>query len=958
MATLVSPGASITITDESQYGSTAPGTVPLIVIATAANKPSPSGTGLAPYTTAAKKGKLFPAKSQREFALNFGNPYFWTSGGTQLHGHELNEYGAHAAYQCLGIVDSALILRADIDLLQLLPSDSAPRSEAINGTHWLDLSTTRFGVFQSNGGSVPGTAWVSQTVKLPGENDVTTGVPKNTYGANGDYAVVTTSNTNLVYEKVGGTWLRVGSTAWKAAHPTTVTGSTTPTATTASHQFSINGTTVTLTGTTVDTAVNDITTAAIANITAAKVNNALVITNTAGGDIVIANVTGTALTALGIAAGTTKGVSLVFTNNASYPENSVSGDVWIKGTAPNNGADWKVKRYNATTSQWIALTAPFYAFDSTLSDGDVAKDTAATAALAPLSAGLVYVGYDAATGVQQLRRYNGTAWATLVYEASVTEPTSDPEDGALWYSTDFRADIMVGNGSNWQGYKHRFPNTDPVGVQIAGSAPTTQSDGTALVEGDLWIDSSDLENYPALYRFNETDGRWGLIDKSDQTTPFGIVFADARQNSGPTFTGILNAGAYDYESETAEAMALSDYLDPDAPDARAYPNGMLLFNTRYSTYNVKVWRPVYFNEGGYDPNKDYTEETYTVGPNYTFPALADAGRWVTASGNTANGSPYMGRKAQRAMVVKAMAAAIAGNTDIRSEVVNFNLIVAPGYPELLDEMVLLNRDQKETAFIIGDTPARLVPTTEAITAWATNSAGSETDGEDGLASGSASSVTASPFAAIYYPWGLSTNVDGSEVMVPPSTIALRTYLYNDQVAYPWMAPSGFTRGLVDNVSAVGYLTDEGEFKSVILNQSQRDALYANKINPIAYMPGRGLVVRGQKTLSPTATAMDRVNVARLAIYLKANLDEIVAPFEEEPNDFQTRDAARVTVTRFLTGLVTLRALEDFAVVCDETNNTPERRDRNELWIDIAIKPVKAIEFIYVPIRVVNSSAEI
>src|SRR5690606_10074086 len=117
----------------------------------------------------------------------------------------------------------------------------------------------------------------------------------------------------------------------------------------------------------------------------------------------------------------------------------------------------------------------------------------------------------------------------------------------------------------------------------------------------------------------------------------------------------------------------------------------------------------------------------------------------------------------------------------------------------------------------------------------------------------------------------------------------------------------------------------------------------------------GLVVYGQKTLHNLDSALDRVNVARLANYLKYNLDNLVKPFLFEQNDQQTRDSAKLTVERCLAGLVTLRALDDCAVLCDETNNTPERRDRNELWIDILIKPVKAIEFIYIPVRIRNSA---
>jgi hypothetical protein len=169
-----------------------------------------------------------------------------------------------------------------------------------------------------------------------------------------------------------------------------------------------------------------------------------------------------------------------------------------------------------------------------------------------------------------------------------------------------------------------------------------------------------------------------LIDKTDQTTPFGVVFHDARADSGPTFTGIVNSGSYTFNSEDAEDMRLSDFVDPDAPDPRTYPDGMLLFNTRYSTYNVKKYDSQYFEDGGFDPNTDFTVSTYTVGANtYTFQATT-AARWVTDSGNSVDGSPYMGRKAQRIEVVRSLGAVVAGNDELRSEFIYFNLMATPG----------------------------------------------------------------------------------------------------------------------------------------------------------------------------------------------------------------------------------------------------------------------------------------
>jgi hypothetical protein len=100
---------------------------------------------------------------------------------------------------------------------------------------------------------------------------------------------------------------------------------------------------------------------------------------------------------------------------------------------------------------------------------------------------------------------------------------------------------MVGDGQNWISYRRKFPNTNVYGPILAGSVPATQDDGTPLVDNDLWIDTSDLENYPAIRRYVASTGRWLVIDNTDQTTPNGIIFADARWDSGTNFTNIPNA---------------------------------------------------------------------------------------------------------------------------------------------------------------------------------------------------------------------------------------------------------------------------------------------------------------------------------------------------------------------------------------------------------------------------------
>jgi phage tail sheath protein FI len=141
---------------------------------------------------------------------------------------------------------------------------------------------------------------------------------------------------------------------------------------------------------------------------------------------------------------------------------------------------------------------------------------------------------------------------------------------------------------------------------------------------------------------------------------------------------------------------------------------------------------------------------------------------------------------------------------------------------------------------------------------------------------------------------------------------------------------------------------------VSLNEGQRDVLYEVKVNPITFFNGVGLVNYGQKTRARNASALDRINVARLTVYLRSQLSKLARPYVFEPNDKITRDEIKSAVESLLLELVSLRAIYDFAVVCDESNNTPSRIDRNELYVDVAIEPVKAVEFIYIPLRVKNT----
>jgi hypothetical protein len=547
-------------------------------------------------------------------------------------------------------------------------------------------------------------------------------------------------------------------------------------------------------------------------------------------------------------------------------------------------------------------------------------------------------------------------WVTspqFTYTASDNAPDQNPANGRLWYySTVDEADIMIQENGAWLGYQNVTNDvrgfdlslTNASGPIVAASAPLTQNDTaeSPLELGDLWIDTSDLEAYPALYRWEQVDGleQWVAVDTTDQTTQNGILFADARWST----TGATNPVTDDIP--TIESLLTSNHLDLDAPDPALYPQGMLLFNTRRSGYNVKEFTTNYFTTANYPDAGAYNPAAPTNNANLPLYSYT----WVTTSGNKANGSMYAGRQAQRALVIRAMRAGIDTSLTAREEQNQFNLIAAPGYPELATNLVALSNERSNTLFVVGDTPMRLAANGTDLATYATNNGGLGLPTEDGLIIGSA-------YAAVFYPSCQTNDLSGNTVVAPPSHMMVRTILRSDAVSYPWLAPAGTRRGVIDNANAIGYIDSAtGEFVQTAIGQGLRDVLYENNINPITFIPGVGITNFGNKTRQGATTALDRINVARLIVFLRGRLEEIGKLYLFEPNDQITRNEILNTTNSLMIDLIAKRAIYDYLVVCDESNNTPARIDRNELYLDVAIEPVKAVEFIYIPLRIKNTGA--
>jgi len=216
----------------------------------------------------------------------------------------------------------------------------------------------------------------------------------------------------------------------------------------------------------------------------------------------------------------------------------------------------------------------------------------------------------------------------------------------------------------------------------------------------------------------------------------------------------------------------------------------------------------------------------------------------------------------------------------------------------------------------------------------------------GAATGQATDRNTS-YAASYWPWvQVVEPTSGEAVWVPASTVIGGVYAYNDSVAEPWFAPAGINRGGLSNVIRAEQR----------LSQANRDTLYAGRVNPIATFPGTGTVVYGQKTLQAKASALDRVNVRRLLIALKAYISQIALSLVFEQNTAATRNNFLAQVNPYLTSVQQRQGLYAFKVVMDDSINGPEVIDRNEMYGQIYLQPTKTAEFIYLDFNITPTGA--
>ncbi|MDB4489897.1 phage tail sheath subtilisin-like domain-containing protein [bacterium] len=271
------------------------------------------------------------------------------------------------------------------------------------------------------------------------------------------------------------------------------------------------------------------------------------------------------------------------------------------------------------------------------------------------------------------------------------------------------------------------------------------------------------------------------------------------------------------------------------------------------------------------------------------------------------------------------------------ESIDINLLATPGFSSgaVIGTALQVSESRGDVLYLI-DPPFGLRP--QQVVDW-----------HNGMLLSDLSAAINSSYGALYWGWLKSFDqFSNDEIWIPPSGHVSAVFSRTAREAEQWFAPAGLRRGRLLTALDVEYSP----------TQAERDLLYGsgNAVNPIVKFPQDGIVVWGQRTMQRTDSALDRVNVRMLLIFVKKNMTELLRQYIFEPNDRVLWKQVSATLIPFLADIQSRRGLNGFKVVVDETNNTPERIDRNELWVSVFLQPTKTVEFVVLNLVVLRSGA--
>ena len=286
------------------------------------------------------------------------------------------------------------------------------------------------------------------------------------------------------------------------------------------------------------------------------------------------------------------------------------------------------------------------------------------------------------------------------------------------------------------------------------------------------------------------------------------------------------------------------------------------------------------------------------------------------------------------------------------EIVEMNALAAPGITNtrVTNQMIRVCEERADALAIIDIERNGYIPTTEGKDSFKTRIQNSKV--QEAVTRLDSRGINSS-YACCFYPWvKINDQISEQLVWVPPSVVALGTFASTERESELWFAPAGFTRGgLSDGAGGLPVIS-----VSQRVSSKERDELYEANINPIASFPAEGIVVFGQKTLQITPSALDRINVRRLMIFVKKEISRIAARLLFDQNVQATWDRFRGQVEPFLDSVKSRFGLTDFRVILDETTTTPDLIDRNIMYAKIFLKPARSIEFIAIDFVITNTGA--
>jgi phage tail sheath protein FI len=450
----------------------------------------------------------------------------------------------------------------------------------------------------------------------------------------------------------------------------------------------------------------------------------------------------------------------------------------------------------------------------------------------------------------------------------------------------------------------------------------TRSDGTAS-GNSLTITNLGSQNFTVVV--NEA----GTVQES---------FKASLVASGSFLEDVINTGEVSVRSDIIKGNLLKDGS-----------NAVAVGGTNFSTDAATIFGGTGFKMTSQflPPNANPTGAGTPTAQNEV--VVANGGRWnklvATSLTNLAGGTNGTGTENQNAVALIGDAASEpkTGMQALDNDEINIGIAVVPDIHTESVQNALLTLAESTQNFIGLVSPPYGVGTAQDAIDWC--------NGRSSSTAGSRTSPINNSYAAVYWPWLKVFSVfDGVDRWYDPVIFAARQMAFTDTVAESWFAPAGFQRGRLTKPTEV----------EVKLNQGDRDSLYSggNVVNPIVSFPQQGITIFGQRTTQREPTALDRINIRRLMIYVRKVLLASARRFVFEPNDEFTWAQVEGVVNPFLDDIRRRRGITEFRVVCDETVNTPVRVDRNELWCKVLIKPTKTAEIIIFELNLTSQGANL